>query len=103
MPGTLTGLLPLASTVQAKGTRPAHALRPGLYGCFYGFLEFRSYCKYELAVVRRGVKRSHLFASDLEKHCDVAIGFGARCRNEVHARRCQPRVRGVEALTWTTH
>ena len=51
------------------------------------------------AAASRGVAGKISFvAGDAGKHDDAAMGFGPRCRAELHARRCHPRVRGVEVL-----
>jgi len=42
--------------------------------------------------------RSPFVAGDIAEHSDVAVGFGTRCREELHARGCHPRVRGIEVL-----
>ena len=52
----------------------------------------------EPALLRRGADKVPFVASDVGEYSDVAVGFGAQRGEELHARRCHPRMRGVEVL-----
>ena len=43
-------------------------------------------CSRELPALRRGTDQVPFAASDVEEHGDAAVGFRARCREELHAR-----------------
>jgi hypothetical protein len=62
------------------------------------FLQFHSYCRREPALLRRRPDKVPFVASNIGKYSHLAVGFGARRGEEVHARRCHPRIRGVEVL-----
>jgi hypothetical protein len=57
-----------------------------------------SSCRREPPVLRRRTDEVPFVAGDVEEHGDAAVGFGTRCREELHARGCHPRVRGAEVL-----
>ena len=86
--------------VRCPGGRgpPAHAPGLSFTAVRRAFLQFHSCCEWELAVLRCRTNKVPFVAGDVEKQGDVAVGSGARCREEPHAGRCHPRVRGVEVL-----
>ena len=71
---------------------------PGSTAFTYPVLQFHPYCRCELAVSRRGPNEVPFVAGNVGEHSDVAIGFGARCGEKLHTRRCHPRAGGVEVL-----
>ena len=48
--------------------------------------------------LRRRADEVPFVAGDVEEHRDVAVGFGARCREELHARGRHPGMRRAEIL-----
>lgn len=48
--------------------------------------------------LRRGTDKVPFVAGDVKEHADLAVGFGARCAQELYARGCHPRVSGAEIL-----
>ena len=62
------------------------------------FPQFLSSCRRKLPVLRRRTDKVPFVAGDVEKHSDAAVGFGTRCREELHASGCHPCVRGIEVL-----
>jgi len=59
------------------------------------FPQSLSYGRRERPALRRRADEVPFVAGDVEKHGDVAVGFGARCGEEPHARSCHPCVRGL--------
>ena len=69
------------------------------------FPQSHSSCRRELSVLGRRTDKVPFVAGDVEKHGDAAVGFGARCREELHARghptRPQRNVRMSARMGWT--
>jgi hypothetical protein len=57
-----------------------------------------SACRPEKIPLRLGADKVPFVASDVDEYSDLTVGFDTRRGEELHARRCHPRVRGVEVL-----
>ena len=88
----------LYSSVALRRTAKSSGQSAEAYGCPLRRSASHSSCGRELPVLRSRTDKVPFVAGDVEKHRDAAVGFGARCREELHARGCHPCARGIEVL-----